>query len=49
MTGSGMILINPPWTLSKQVEVLLPWINQVLTEGQGYWKQEWLVPEQAKD
>lgn len=49
MTGSGMILINPPWTLSNQVEVLLPWINQVLTEGQGHWKQEWLVPEQAKD
>jgi 23S rRNA (adenine2030-N6)-methyltransferase len=49
MTGSGMILINPPWTLSKQVEVLLPWINQVLTEGQGHWTQEWLVPEQAKD
>ena len=49
MTGSGMILINPPWTLSNQVEVLLPWINQVLTEGQGHWKHEWLVPEQAKD
>jgi hypothetical protein len=27
----------------------LPWINQVLTEGQGHWTQEWLVPEQAKD
>ena len=49
MTGSGMILINPPWTLSNQVAVLLPWLNQMLTEGQGHWKLEWLAPELAKD
>jgi len=45
MTGSGMLFINPPWQLSKQAEVLLPWLNEVLTEGQGRWKVEWLIPE----
>ena len=45
MTGSGMLFINPPWQLHGQAEVLLPWLNQVLAEGQGSWKLEWLVPE----
>ena len=45
MTGSGMLFINPPWQLVQQAEVLLPWLNQNLTHGQGSWKVEWLVPE----
>jgi 23S rRNA (adenine2030-N6)-methyltransferase len=47
MTGSGMLFINPPWQLKSQAEALLPWLNQVLTDGQGTWKVDWLVPEQA--
>jgi 23S rRNA (adenine2030-N6)-methyltransferase len=47
MTGSGMLFINPPWQLQSQAEALLPWLNQVLTDGQGTWKVDWLVPEQA--
>jgi 23S rRNA (adenine2030-N6)-methyltransferase len=47
MTGSGMLFINPPWQLESQAEALLPWLNQVLTEEQGAWKVDWLVPEQA--
>jgi len=45
MTGSGMLFINPPWQLNSQAETLLPWLNQVLTEGQGQWKVKWQVPE----
>lgn len=45
MTGSGMLLINPPWQLQAQAEALLPWLNQVMTGGQGSWKVEWMVPE----
>jgi 23S rRNA (adenine2030-N6)-methyltransferase len=45
MTGSGMLFINPPWQLASQAEVLLPWLNQALTDGQGHWKLEWQVPE----
>lgn len=47
MTGSGMLFINPPWQLPSQAEALLPWLNRVLTDGQGAWKVEWLVPETA--
>ncbi len=47
MTGSGMLFINPPWQLEQQAEVLLPWLNRVLTDGQGHWKIEWQVPESA--
>jgi 23S rRNA (adenine2030-N6)-methyltransferase len=45
MTGSGMLFINPPWQLNSQAETLLPWLNQVLTEGQGQWNVKWQVPE----
>ncbi|MGZ4957955.1 MAG: 23S rRNA (adenine(2030)-N(6))-methyltransferase RlmJ [Methylomonas sp.] len=45
MTGSGMLLINPPWQLASQAETLVPWLNQVLTDDQGHWKVEWQVPE----
>lgn len=45
MTGSGMLIINPPWRLQEQAESLLPWLNQVLTDGQGRYLVDWLVPE----
>lgn len=45
MTGSGMLIINPPWQLDSQAEALLPWLNQALADGKGYWKVEWQVPE----
>ena len=45
MTGSGMLFINPPWQLHDQAVTLLPWLNQVLTDGQGQWQVKWQVPE----
>ncbi len=45
MTGSGMLFINPPWQLEQQAQILLPWLNQHLTDGKGQWKIEWQVPE----
>lgn len=47
MTGSGLLLINPPWQFDAQANVLLPWLNQILAEGQGHWRVEWQVPEAA--
>jgi 23S rRNA (adenine2030-N6)-methyltransferase len=49
MTGSGMLFINPPWQLVSQAEVLLPWLNQVLSDKYGFWKVEWQVPEQIAE
>lgn len=45
MTGAGLVLINPPWQLDQQAQVLLPWLNQALADNKGHWKVEWQVPE----
>jgi len=45
MTGSGMLLINPPWHLDERAEALLPWLNDKLADGQGHYRIEWQVPE----
>jgi 23S rRNA (adenine2030-N6)-methyltransferase len=49
MTGSGMLFINPPWQLADQAEILLPWLNQILTDNQGQWKIQWQVPESVAE
>ncbi|SHI15796.1 23S rRNA (adenine(2030)-N(6))-methyltransferase RlmJ [Ferrimonas marina] len=46
MTGSGMIVINPPWKLEQQMRDLLPWLTERLAQSpQANFKVEWLVPE----
>ncbi len=46
MTGSGMIVINPPWTLEQQMQTLLPWLTPILAQSpQARFRLEWLVPE----
>lgn len=46
MTASGMIVINPPWTLWAAMEETLPWLVDNLSEaGQGFYRLEQLVAE----
>lgn len=46
MTGSGMIVINPPWKLDQQMQTLLPWLHkQLVPAGTGHTYLEWVVPE----
>lgn len=46
MTASGMIVINPPWTLEAQMKKILPYLTDVLVpEGTGKWQLTWIVPE----
>ncbi|MEN0037298.1 MAG: 23S rRNA (adenine(2030)-N(6))-methyltransferase RlmJ [Cellvibrio sp.] len=46
MTSSGMIVINPPWTLWAAMEETLPWLVDTLTEnGTGFYRLEQLVAE----
>jgi len=33
MRGSGMVIINPPYTLWNELETVLPWICDVLSQG----------------
>jgi len=45
MTGSGMIIVNPPWVLAESLEVTLPYLQKVLAEGEGSWRIRQLVAE----
>ncbi len=46
MTSSGMIVINPPWTLWSAMEEALPWLVDQLSEnGAGFYRLEQLVAE----
>jgi len=46
MTSSGMIVINPPWTLHKEMQESLPFLAQTLGQnGQGFYRIETLVAE----
>lgn len=46
MTGSGMILVNPPWTLALQAEKVLPTLLQTLAMSkQGFIRQILLKQE----
>ena len=46
MTSSGMIVINPPWTLWSAMEEALPWlVDQLGKNDEGFYRLEQLVPE----
>lgn len=45
MNACGMIVINPPWTLAAQLEILLPELTRMLARGHGAWRCDWIVPE----
>lgn len=46
MTGSGMIVINPPWKLESQMAELLPYLKDKLAQSpQAGYTLEWLVGE----
>ena len=46
LNGSGLILVNPPWTLHGELSLLLPTLAGVLgRHGQGGFKLDWLSGE----
>ncbi len=46
MTGSGLLIVNPPWQLENELQALLPWLaRQLAQDGPGAWRVDWLVPE----
>lgn len=45
MTGSGMIVINPPWALEQQMQQILPWLQSVIAPKTGHHMVRWLVAE----
>ena len=47
MTGSGLFIINPPWTLAAQLNSALPWLSQHLAITHGAFTLTQLTPEKA--
>ncbi|MCX7067465.1 MAG: 23S rRNA (adenine(2030)-N(6))-methyltransferase RlmJ [Methylococcales bacterium] len=46
MTASGLIVVNPPWTLTTQMQHILPWLVDVLgNHGASFYRIETLVEE----
>lgn len=46
MTASGMIVINPPWTLAAEMKLTLPWLADVLGHnGHGHFRIQTLAGE----
>ncbi len=45
LAGSGVVVINPPWTLHAELETLLPALAAVLGEnGLERWSLQWKLP-----
>ncbi|WP_019170532.1 23S rRNA (adenine(2030)-N(6))-methyltransferase RlmJ [Pseudaminobacter salicylatoxidans] len=46
LDGTGMIVVNPPYTLERELNVLLPALHALLAEEKGSgWSLEWLAGE----
>jgi len=45
MSGSGMLIINPPWHAQQPMKDSLNWISEKLTAGKGHTHFGWMVPE----
>jgi 23S rRNA (adenine2030-N6)-methyltransferase len=45
LTASGMIVINPPYTLPGQLRAVLPLLQQQLSPAYGHWSVKNLVGE----
>lgn len=44
MTGSGLFVINPPWTLPAMLEDTMPWLAEKLGEdGHGTFTLDWQI------
>ncbi len=45
MTASGMIVINPPWTLKATMDEVLPELTKLLANSSGFYRSDVLVDE----
>ncbi|MDH5546445.1 MAG: 23S rRNA (adenine(2030)-N(6))-methyltransferase RlmJ [Gammaproteobacteria bacterium] len=45
MTGAGMLVINPPWTLMNHMQQILPRLAKLFGSTGSFYKAEQLVPE----
>ncbi|MFY2764464.1 23S rRNA (adenine(2030)-N(6))-methyltransferase RlmJ [Arenimonas sp. MALMAid1274] len=47
MNGSGMLLVNPPWNIEKEIEPALKPLAQAMGEAGASWRLTWLKQDKA--
>ncbi|MER9136475.1 23S rRNA (adenine(2030)-N(6))-methyltransferase RlmJ [Mesorhizobium sp. M0830] len=48
LDGSGLLVVNPPFTLEGELRMLLPALHRLLAVGRpAHWSLEWLAGEQG--
>jgi 23S rRNA (adenine2030-N6)-methyltransferase len=48
LRGSGLLVVNPPWMLERELQSLLPVLAEILAEGARYrLRLDWLAGENA--
>jgi len=47
MNGSGMLLVNPPWQIEKDIEPALKPLAQAMGEAGASWRLTWLKQDKA--
>jgi 23S rRNA (adenine2030-N6)-methyltransferase len=45
LTGGGLVVVNPPWTLESDLATLLPDLAAILSGGGGGYRTDWLTGE----
>ncbi|OYX13824.1 MAG: hypothetical protein B7Z15_05985 [Rhizobiales bacterium 32-66-8] len=46
LSGSGLIIVNPPFTLADEMRTILTTLSPILArDGKGRSRVSWLVPE----
>jgi 23S rRNA (adenine2030-N6)-methyltransferase len=45
LIGTGLLIVNPPWTLEQELSVLLPALAGCLAPGEGGFRLDWLSRE----
>lgn len=45
LNGCGLVVVNPPWTLDRSLETLMPWLARTLGEEGAQARLHWLVAE----
>lgn len=45
MSGTGLLIINPPWHAQQPMKESLNWVYEKLTDNRGQKSFDWLVPE----
>lgn len=45
MNGSGMLLLNPPWQLDREIKAALPALVRALGDDGASWRLDWLKQE----